>query len=459
MGKWQLFLVFFVSIFFLVLPNGFYHTVDRDEPKYLEAAREMMIRKDLVTPWFNCQPRFDKPVFTYWLVIAGYTLFGVNEFGGRFFISMFGVFTVLLLFLWLRKRVGETVALWAALSLLAMVDFAVMSSVAMPDVVLTFFITASLIAFFEERYLWTSLFCGFATLTKGPVGLVIPALVGFFFLLVTKDLRRISCIPWIRMAIIYLLSALPWYAVMVKIHGPAFFNQFFIFHNVKRFLYKIPGHSTQWWYYLANYPWMYLPLSPIFPFAFYKILRKSRGSLLTFAGVWFLVVFLFFQTAHTKLIHYLLPSFPPVAVVSAWFFYKRRWFRTLVVSFLAFLMVVKWTLMPYVDSLRVKPRLGMELGKLAASCKECRFAFFKYQSPELIYRSRVCIRRVDKDKLKALFEKERSVVVVTLDSKLKNLIGVKYRLLCEIKPLLEKHRIVVISNRSFDFSPFCAQNN
>ena len=58
--------------------------VDRDEPRFAEASREMIERGDYVVPYFNNRYRFDKPPLTYWCQVASFRVFGENPFAARF---------------------------------------------------------------------------------------------------------------------------------------------------------------------------------------------------------------------------------------------------------------------------------------------------------------------------------------------------------------------------------------
>ncbi len=500
------------SLLLLLLPNGLYSAFDKDEPKYLEAAWEMVKSGDYVTPYYNYEYRFDKPVLVYWLISAGYKLFGVNEFGGRFFVSLFGVLTVLLLFWWLKRRESEELAFTSSLVLLTSLDFIVMSSVAMPDIVLTFFITASLTSFFEgyfrkskNWYRLAFLFSGFATLTKGPVGLAIPGVIAVIFLALRRDLlKTLKEIPWLTGFLIYFAVVLPWYGAIFLKHGRDFFMDFIVFHNIHRFTGKIPGHPTQWWYYLANYFWLYLPWSFLFPFALYRLF-KSRESVtepvLNFSLVWFFTVFLFFQVAHTKLAHYLLPSFPAFSVIVGWYLlrFKERlpylitgvlftllavvgfyfWFykgwpllaslfllppllgaffsagftdyRPLAYGFLVGMLLFKWITLPSLEPFRAKPQIGKELRTLKERCPDCKVAFFNYTSPEIVYYYRLGkLEDLGLKDVKELLTSSRPVVIVTRENRLKKLKGVKYFVLDKKRELITKHSIVVISNREFE---------
>jgi len=504
--------ILFASLLLLVLPNSLYSAFDKDEPKYLEAAWEMVKSGDYITPYYNYEYRFDKPVLVYWIIAAGYWLFGVNEFGGRVFVSLFGVFTVLLLFWWLYRRKGENFAFVSSLVLLTSLDFIVMASVAMPDILLTFFITASLIFFFEgystsnkNFYRLAFFFAALGTLTKGPVALALPGLIAVIFLALRRDLiKTLKEIPWFTGFLIYLAVVLPWYGAVLAKHGRQFFMDFIVFHNIHRFTAKIPGHPTQWWYYLANYFWIFLPWSFIFPFALYRLFKTRAwitDAILNFSLVWFFTVVVFFQIAHTKLAHYLLPSFPAFAVLTAWyltrfreripygitlfafvvlvvagvafwghkgwpvwgalfvlpplagalFSYLKADYRPLAYGFLTGMLLFKWVALPSLEPYRAKPQIGKEVRELKKRCPECKVVFLSYTSPEIVYYYRLGkIENLGPNKVKELLKGKEPVIVITRENRLGRLKGVDYKLLDRKKELITKHSIVVISNRELE---------
>ena len=498
-----------ISIVLLVLPNGLYSAFDKDEPKYLEAAWEMVKTGDYITPYYNYEYRFDKPILVYWLIALGYKIFGVNEFGGRFFVSIFGVLTVLLLYWWLQRWKGRDFAFWSSLVLLSLLDFIVMASVAMPDIVLTFFMAASLIFFFEgyhrkseKFYLLAFASSGFATLTKGPVGLALPGLIAIIYLILRRDLlKTLKAIPWLKGFGIYLLIVAPWYVAILKKHGYQFFKDFIIFHNIHRFTSKVPGHPTEWWYYLANYFWLYLPYAFFFPFALYRVFKEKESitdNILNFSLVWFFTIFGFFQIAHTKLAHYLLPSFPAFAVIITWYlskykdripayitalvfivlsiaaviffkikgwpatglvvilpaliasfivFLKKDYLKVFTAGFITTLLLFKWVTLPSLEHYRAKPAAGKELYEIAKKCKECKFFFLDYTSPEIVYYFRKGkLEDINPDKTRKLLHSETPVVIVTRENRLRKIKGEKFYIWDKKKELITKHSIVIISN-------------
>jgi hypothetical protein len=58
--------------------------IDRDEPRFAEASREMIERGEYIVPHFNNQLRLDKPPLAYWAQVASYRIFGESDFAARF---------------------------------------------------------------------------------------------------------------------------------------------------------------------------------------------------------------------------------------------------------------------------------------------------------------------------------------------------------------------------------------
>jgi len=108
-------LVLMGIVFFYKL--GSYPLFDLDEPRYAEAAREMMERSNWITPYFNYEVRFDKPVFFYWLIALAYQWFGLSEFSARFFSAVTASGTVLMIYGFGRYWISRNYGLFSALIL------------------------------------------------------------------------------------------------------------------------------------------------------------------------------------------------------------------------------------------------------------------------------------------------------------------------------------------------------
>ena len=156
---------------------------------------------------------------------------------------------------------------------------------------------------------------GLATLAKGPLGLVLPALVAIAYVAATP--RSAGCsaawsspVPWL----VLLAVAGPWYALVLQAQGRAFVDTFLLDHNLQRFTSTIHRHPGPVVYYLpvllaGLFPWSGL-LAPAFAFA-----RPRRDRADLFVLAWLLAPLLFFSLAGSKLPGYILPCLPPLAIL------------------------------------------------------------------------------------------------------------------------------------------------
>ena len=115
--------------------------IDRDEPRFAEASREMRERGDYVVPYFNNQFRFDKPPLTYWFQIASYRTFGENDFAARFPTAVAAALVALVLFAWGKRVRDERVGWWAAIIFTLSLQTFIHGKAAVADMWLVLFVT------------------------------------------------------------------------------------------------------------------------------------------------------------------------------------------------------------------------------------------------------------------------------------------------------------------------------
>ncbi|WP_375338605.1 ArnT family glycosyltransferase [[Phormidium] sp. ETS-05] len=109
-------IIWFVSILWLFVISfiaflwnlGSTGLVDETEPLFAEAARQMTVTGDWITPYFNGATRFDKPPLIYWLMVIAYKLVGVNAWGVRLPSALAAISLMVLLFYTLWRHSGET---------------------------------------------------------------------------------------------------------------------------------------------------------------------------------------------------------------------------------------------------------------------------------------------------------------------------------------------------------------
>ena len=348
--------------------------VDETEPLFAEAARQMTITGDWITPFFNGETRFDKPPLVYWLMALGYQVLGVNEWAVRLPSALAAIALTILGFYTLRHfgfpnptpTVSEPVSGSDAESISAAEGLAALPVQTQRQLWLSAWIGGALIALNAETIVWartgvsdmllsgcigSALFCffwaytrppdsaaqlrwvlafysclGLAILTKGPVGIAIPGLAILPFLFYVGQLRQVWCeMRPLRLGLpIVLAIALPWYLLVIWANGMDYINSFFGYHNLERFTSVVNRHSAPWYFYFLVVLAGFAPLSVYLPVAIARLRfwQRSRWQqqprthhLGLFALFWFVSIFLFFTVAATKLPSYVLPLMPAAAIL------------------------------------------------------------------------------------------------------------------------------------------------
>ena len=302
-----------------------------DEAKNSTAAREMLEGNHIV-PTFNYELRTDKPPLHYYFMMLGYSWFGVNEFGARFFSAFFGIALVLVTFLFTRRFMNKETAFWSALVLLSSIQVIIQFHMAVPDPYLIFFFALTLFfayAFYVEgKNFWIYLAyvsISLAVLSKGPVALLLAGATWLMFLLCRKDLsfKTLASFRIPEGLLIMILLIVPWYLAVHIQTGGAWTTGFFLKHNMERFTAPMEGHGGSF---------LLIPLYVIiglFPFSLFIIQatrnfwKNKQDGFLTLAAITSGVIILFFSVSSTKLPSYPAPSFPFVAVLIGFFLSEK----------------------------------------------------------------------------------------------------------------------------------------
>lgn len=334
--------------------------IDETEPLFAEASRQMLVTGDWITPVFNGETRFDKPALIYWCQAIAYSIIGVNEWSVRLPSAIAAVGVIALTFYtvhWYLSTKDQTqkklhptrrnlTAVIAGAMLALNPEMIVWGRTGVSDMMLTGCIASALLCFFlgyggkheqkpgsfsalfpNQWYLACYVLIAGGILTKGPVGIVLPALIIGAFIIyvgkvgeVLKEMRILM-----GMLIIFCLSA-PWYILVTWRNGWDYINSFFGYHNIERFTEVVNGHSAPWYFYFAVVLLGFAPYSVYLPLAIakQKFWQRSHWSSQQrsqqfglFACIWFITIFVFFTIAVTKLPSYVLPLMPAVAILIA----------------------------------------------------------------------------------------------------------------------------------------------
>ena len=223
-----------------------------DEAKNAEAARVMFETGDYLVPYYNGDLRGDKPPLHYYFMAIGYKFFGVNPYGARFMSSIFGVLTILLVYLFGKKYFNKKTALYASLVLISSFHFNVQMHMSVPDPYLIFFLTWAFFSFYDayKTNSWVSklsfyfaIGCGF--LLKGPVAVGLPGLTALFFLLFNRNFnwKTIWRLQPFGGLILTALVAAPWFIAVDAETNGAWTDMFFVKHNFSRYAKAMDGHD------------------------------------------------------------------------------------------------------------------------------------------------------------------------------------------------------------------------
>lgn len=324
-------LTLLVSLFYF-LWLGSYPLFTPDEGRYTEVAREMLTHHDFITPRVDGVPFLDKPALYYWLQAASLALFGMKEWAVRFFPACFGIAGSLMAYAAGRYLYNRRTGLLASILLATSPLYFAGAHYANLDLEVAVLISASLLAFlcaFKERHsprlslLYLAyVFAGLAFLTKGMIGLVFPILIIGCWILSLRDWRIILHMRIVSGLCLSAVIALPWY-FLAQHANPQFFHYFFVEQQVTRFLSTGEfNNKTPFWFYLPIVLVGFLPWSCFLVQALINQTKAIVANLTTHAHTLFLmlwtgIVFIFFSVPHSKTISYILPVFPPMALLTA----------------------------------------------------------------------------------------------------------------------------------------------
>ncbi|MCT7969443.1 glycosyltransferase family 39 protein [Laspinema sp. D1] len=360
--------------------------VDETEPLFAEAARQMVVTGDWITPYFNQETRFDKPPLIYWLMAIAYQIFGVNEWAVRLPSALAAIFLMGFVFFTLLYFTvpHSSIALeakepeptrniprkaWFCAGLggaIAALNFQTIAwgRIGVSDMLLSACMGSALLAFFwgyansnafqqpenqlkpplhstvltpDAWYVIFYIFIALAILAKGPVGIVLPGLIiGSFAIYLGKVKELWREIKPLRGILIITIIALPWYILVTLANGETYIQTFFGYHNFERFTQVVNNHSEAWYFYflvlLAGFsPWsIYLPIA-ITRLRFWKRSRWQNQPRANHLGLlalfWLGGIFIFFTIAVTKLPSYILPALPGAAILVA-LFWSEESFKT-----------------------------------------------------------------------------------------------------------------------------------
>ena len=338
----QILVLLCLSYLFFILGNGIVSLTNPDEVFYAQTAKEMARLNSWMTPYLFDSPQFEKPILLFWLLRIAFIIFGISSFSARLFPALFASLGVIAVYL--LSLIGfrdEKKAFISSLILMSSGIYIGLARTVFTDMIFSIFILFSLLSFYWGYSLKKRkgpgiflffIFAGFAVLTKGPLGFIIPFLIISIFLLIKKDLRYLFSKFFIWGILVFILISFPWYILMFRKYGHPFTHEFFYNDHIRRLLEAEHLTNDTWYFYpismiLGMFPWSIYVI-----FSLFYLLKKLRGGarpIHIFLACWVAIVFLIFQPAHSKLASYIFPLFPALAILAADFLFSERNTRSL----------------------------------------------------------------------------------------------------------------------------------
>src|SRR5919109_1378350 len=327
--RFSLLLVLSFFVFFWGLGDIPFYT--RGEAREGLVICEMYKTGNWILPIINEDYIPFKPPFFHWIgVLTSMAAGEVNELTIRFPSAVFATFGVVLVYIAGTRLWNEKTGLMAAVVLATNSEWWQSATVAQVDMTLAFFITAALLLFYfayrqvkhgKAHSIGLALLLAFATLAKGPLGLLVPLLTIIVFLWLQGDLAFLAKRALVSSTVLFVIVAGGWYGLAIWQGGSAFFVRQIIEENLGTAAGNY-GHNQPYYYFVPVFflnlaPWSFFSAS-IAVFLYYRRRQLAQDHLL-FPFVWLVTVFLFFSLASGKRGVYILPLYPAFALLfGAW---------------------------------------------------------------------------------------------------------------------------------------------
>jgi 4-amino-4-deoxy-L-arabinose transferase-like glycosyltransferase len=353
---------------------GAFGLVGADEPRYAQIAREMLARRDLVTPTLYGTPWLEKPPLYYWRAMEVYAVLGVKDWVARLPAATATTFMVFVIYFFARafRRGSQLNAALVTAASAGVIGFA---RGAGTDMLLVAAFVVGMLAWWtwdatgQKRWLAAFyFFMALGMLAKGPVAPFLAAVVVIIYAAVRREWMLVSRTLWLPGIALFFATALPWY-IAVQIQNPEFFREFILQHNLERFATNRFHHRQPFWYYVPVYLVGLMPWTALFVGAFVEAVRGGVGwdkerartwdvssptsntgsagaasgiqshpsrkagervghsEITVFLVIWILVVVVFFSFSESKLPGYILPAIPAGTLLTALWLEERQRLR------------------------------------------------------------------------------------------------------------------------------------
>ncbi|MCE5283287.1 MAG: glycosyltransferase family 39 protein [Deltaproteobacteria bacterium] len=322
----KIIILLIIPMVLYLLPLPFTPLMEPDEGRYSAIPNEMNTTGDYVTPRLKGAVYFEKPPLSYWATALSFKVFGKNEFASRLFVALCAWGCILLTY-----RAGlffhdAREGLYGAAVLSTFLFHAAIGRINILDMPLALFVCLSIWCGFRyfaadrrsRKWIYLCyLFSALAFLTKGLIGIAFPfgvVAVWLWFSGRWRDSLRLFSPVGI---VIFLAVSMPW-LILVQRENPDFFRFFFIQEHFLRYATRMHDRYQPFYFFIPVVLAGTLPWCAFLPEAMGFLKKGEKAGfgivekrlLWTWAGL----IFLFFSISSSKLIPYIAPVFPPLAL-------------------------------------------------------------------------------------------------------------------------------------------------
>ena len=305
--------------------------LEPDEGRNAEVAREMLASGDWIAPHYDGLAYLDKPVVFFCMVALSLKLGGLDEWAARAPSALMGLCLLLLAWILTRRMCGNSAALRAVAIIATAPLVVVFSRLVIFDMTLAFLLTLAMVGFwfaeaaeFQRPGMDILMFfaMGLATITKGPVGFLLPLLSITVYAAVRGELRELKRLRWGLGLGVFLATALPWF-IFISVRHPDFPRYALLEESLARFSGGLVHRQGGLLYYVPVYLAGFFPWSIVLLWAGWsrrkrwKEFRDRSFSSNSYLLTWSAVTFAFFSLSRSQLPGYFLPAIVPLGILMA----------------------------------------------------------------------------------------------------------------------------------------------
>lgn len=304
-----------------------------DEGRYAEISRWMLVSGDWLTPRLDGIPFFHKPPLLHWMEALSFTVFGVSAWAARLVPALHAGLMMVTVYLAAQQVTSPAVARRAALMLGTSLSFLAAGQYVNHDMLVAAWMGVAIwsfaLAFLHGPRPHAALArlgfmaCALGVLSKGLIGLALPGLVLLVWLLWTRQLAKVLRLPWVSGLALFAVIALPWF-VLAQRQYPDFFGYLFGVQQFGRYTGTVFNNPRPWWFYLPALVGLFFPW---IIFAFNQVKAPAQHAhaapdsiarpVWLLCWIWIVAIVGFFSVPQSKIVGYVLPVMPPLALLAA----------------------------------------------------------------------------------------------------------------------------------------------